>query len=535
MRQPSSIRFHLTIVFLFFFLLVIVLGMFSISRLNNFNRVSEDIADLWLPKTRLLGDLNNYTSDFRAVEGSNLLAADRSEIAATEEELEQLDRSIAQSERSYEQIRHDAVENALYEKFKERWNDYRGVVNRILTLSRTNHKAAATAMYLSGSHAAYNAASDALGQLTERTVAQAHEASGRIAATYRQAFWLVGLAMGLAGVMVAAALFYIRRSISAPLLHLADCMHRLAGNNTELDIQGTNRHDEIGEMARATVVFRNNAIELMHSQRRLMEQTSMLEEKLAQEQRLALLQRNFVSMASHEFRTPLSIIDGHAQRLVKLKDRLGAQEIQERAGKVRAAVLRLTHLIENLLNSSRVIDGGLSFHTEEIDLSKLLREVCQLHREVAPGLQIDERFGDLPVQIVGDQKLLFQMFSNLLSNAVKYSSAGCVIEIGAEWDGESVVVSVRDHGIGIPVKDIDQVFERYYRGSNVSGIVGTGVGLYLAKMVVEAHGGKIAVESREGEGSKFTVRLAVRPHLQGAGGSVGTQKGADPLVADASG
>jgi signal transduction histidine kinase len=161
--------------------------------------------------------------------------------------------------------------------------------------------------------------------------------------------------------------------------------------------------------------------------------------------------------------------------------------------------------------------------------------VCQLHREVAPGLQIDERFGDLPVQIVGDQKLLFQMFSNLLSNAVKYSSAGCVIEIGAEWDGESVVVSVRDHGIGIPVKDIDQVFERYYRGSNVSGIVGTGVGLYLAKMVVEAHGGKIAVESREGEGSKFTVRLAVRPHLQGAGGSVGTQKGADPLVADASG
>ncbi len=536
MQQPSSIRFHLTSVFLFFFLLVIVLGLFSISRLNSFNRVSEDIADLWLPKTRALGDLNNYTSDFRAVEGSNLLAADDSETTATERELEQLDRSIAQSERSYEQIRHDVLENALYEKFKERWNDYRRVVNQILTLTRTGHKAEATAMYLTTSHAAYNAASDALGQLTERTVAQAHAASGRIAATYRQAFWLVGLAMGLAGVMVAGVLFYIRRSISAPLLHLADCMHRLAGNNTAIEIEGINRRDEIGEMARATVVFRNNAIELMHSQRRLMEQTAMLEEKLAQEQRLALLQRNFVSMASHEFRTPLSIIDGHAQRLVKLKDRLGAEEIQERAGKVRAAVLRLTHLIENLLNSSRVIDGGLSFHTEGIDLSKLLREVCQLHREVAPGLQIDELFGDLPLQIVGDQRLLFQMFSNLLSNAVKYSSAGSVIEVGAEQDGGAVLVAVRDHGIGIPAKDIGQVFERYYRGSNVSGIVGTGVGLYLAKMVVEAHGGEIVVDSQEGEGSKFTVRLPVRPDLQSEGPlkqPPAPQKGEQTPVADA--
>jgi two-component system OmpR family sensor kinase len=510
MRQPSSIRFHLTIVFLFFFLLVIVLGLFSISRLSSFNRVSEDIADLWLPKTRVLGDLNNYTSDFRAVEGSNLLASDSAEVTATEKELEQLDRAIAQSERAYEQIRHDEVEKTFYENFKERWNDYRRVVNQILSLSRTGHKSEAIAMYLSSSHAAYNAASDALGQLTERTVAQAHEASGRIAAAYRQAFWLVGIAMALAGVMVAGVLLYIRRSISAPLLHLADCMHRLAGNDTAIEIQGTNRHDEIGEMARAAVVFRNNAIELMHSQHRLMEQTEMLEEKLAQEQRLALLQRNFVSMASHEFRTPLSIIDGHAQRLIKLKDRLASDEINERAGKVRSAVMRLTHLIENLLNSSRVIDGGLSFHAEEIELTKLLREACQLHREVAPGLQIDERFGKAPLSIVGDQKLLFQMFSNLLSNAVKYSSTGHRIEVGAEQDDGAVLVTVRDHGIGIPAKDLGQVFERYYRGSNVSGIVGTGVGLYLAKMVVDAHGGQIAVESHEGEGSKFTVRLPVQ-------------------------
>ncbi len=92
-------------------------------------------------------------------------------------------------------------------------------------------------------------------------------------------------------------------------------MRRLAANDTDIDIPETERHDEIGEMAQATVVFRNNAIELMRSQRTLARQAAMLEEQLAQEQRLALLQRNFVSMASHEFRTPLTIIDGHARRL----------------------------------------------------------------------------------------------------------------------------------------------------------------------------------------------------------------------------
>jgi len=511
MRQPRSIRFHLAIVFLVFFLLVIVLGLFSISRLSNFNKVSENIAELWLPNTRVLGDLNNFTSDFRAVEGSNLLAVIPSEIAATEKEMEQLDRSIAQAERNYEQIRHDAAEMALYAIFKERWNEYRRIVNQMLTLSRANRKDDAIEMYLTATRSAYNAASDALGQLTASTVTRAHEASGRVAATYRQALWLVGIAMALAGVMVAAALFYISRSISAPLLHLADCMHRLAGNDTEIDIRGTRRRDEIGEMARAAVVFRTNAIELMRSQQRLIRQAAMLEEKLAQEQRLALLQRNFVSMASHEFRTPLSIIDGHAQRLIRHKDRLAPTEIEERAGKLRAAVLRLTHLIDNLLDSSRLIDSGsqLHSHPEEIELAALLHEICQLHREIAPGRRIEEQFAG-PLPMAGDPKLLFQAFSNLVSNAIKYSASSSAVEVSAGQDASMIIVTVKDNGIGIPASDMQQLFERYYRGSNVSGIVGTGVGLYLVRMVIEAHGGEVSVESVEGRGSRFSVRLPVR-------------------------
>jgi signal transduction histidine kinase len=218
-------------------------------------------------------------------------------------------------------------------------------------------------------------------------------------------------------------------------------------------------------------------------------------------------------MASHEFRTPLTIIDGHAQRLIKLKDRAATDEINERASKVRGAVLRITHLIDNLLSTSRLFDGGggLYFRSEEIDLASLLHEVTQLHREIAPGSQIKEKWGTAPLQMIGDPKLLFQVFSNLLSNAIKYSPNGGLIEISAEIHSEHVAVAIEDHGIGIPAKDLDQLFERYHRGSNVSGIVGTGVGLYIVKMVVDLHGGSVAVDSQEGQGSRFTLRLPLKP------------------------
>jgi signal transduction histidine kinase len=514
MRQPHSIRFHLTAVFLGFFLLVVVLGLFSIWRLSNFNRLSADVADVWLPNTRVLGDLNNFTSDFRAIEGSNLLSSKPAEIAATEKQMEDLDRSIAEAERGFERIRHDAAEDGLYGRFKEHWNDYRKIVNQILVLSRTNHKAeaVAVAMYAGASRDAYDAASDTLGQLTDQAVANAAAASERLGAAYRQAFWLILLGMVIAGVMVVATLVHISRSISAPLLHLAERMRALAANNTDIDIPETERRDEIGEMAQATVVFRNNAIELMRSQRMLARQAAMLEEQLAKEQRLALAQRNFISMASHEFRTPLTVIDGHARRLMKVKDSVTPADVDERAGKIRAAVLRLTHLIDNLLNSARLIDGGadLYFHPEQMDLAMLLREVCQLHREMVPGAQIAERFDAVPMPMVGDARVLFQAFSNLLSNAVKYSPGGGTIEVEAEIVADEAVVAVADRGIGIPVGDLNRLFERYHRGSNVSGIVGTGVGLYLVKMAVNLHGGGIEVKSKEGNGTRFIVRLPLK-------------------------
>jgi two-component system OmpR family sensor kinase len=144
-------------------------------------------------------------------------------------------------------------------------------------------------------------------------------------------------------------------------------------------------------------------------------------------------------------------------------------------------------------------------------MTTLLHEVCELHREMVPGAHIAERIAMAPMRMVGDPKLLFQVFSNLLSNAIKYSPDGGVIAIDAALANDEVVVAIADRGIGVPAADLDRLFERYHRGSNVSGIVGTGVGLYLVKMVVDMHGGAVAVESKEGDGSRFTIRLPRKP------------------------
>jgi two-component system, OmpR family, sensor kinase len=511
-QPPRSISLHLSAVCAFFFAVVIVLGLFSISRLGEFNKVSAGIADLWLPKTRAIGDLNNFTSDFPAWEGRDVLSVNDSEMAGLRKEMDDLDQSIAQAQRRYELLPHDAVEEKLYARFKEQWSRYRGAVDEVLALSHANRKAEANVLFMSMSRSAYDAASDTLGQLTARNVENARTASARVADAHRQAVWLIGIAIVVSGVIVGATVVYVRRWISDPILRLANAMHRLVDHEVDIDIQGTDRRDEIGEMARAAVVFRDNAVELMVTQRGLAQQASMLEEKLAAERHLTQLQRNFVSMASHEFRTPLTIIDAHAQRLLKLNKQRADEEIAERAGKVRGAVQRMTHLMENLLNTSRLVDSGaeLYFHPVDLDLATLLREVCQLHREISPKAQILQRLGTQPLMMTGDPKLLFQVFSNILANAIKYSPNGGLIKFDAIVEADHLVVSIEDRGMGIPERDLEHLFERYFRASNVSSMVGTGVGLYLVKMVVALHQGDVTVESREGKGSNFTVRLPAR-------------------------
>ncbi|QUD85973.1 sensor histidine kinase [Phenylobacterium montanum] len=510
-----SIRTGLSAVFLLFLVLVAILGAFSVSELRDVNRVSAEIRDRWLQSTRALGDLNNYTSDARAAEASRLLAHSDPQKAEMDREIVEIDRQVARAERSYLQVAHDAEERALYARFIGNWNAYHAVSGQVLSAAREGRQAEADALYASGSLKAYAAASDALGVLTDRTVVRAREASKQATVAYRTARALIAAAIVLAALGLAGGVYYTTRAISRPLLDLTARMRSLAANETRIDIPYTRRRDEVGEMARAVVVFRANAIELARSQQALIQQASLLEERLEAERRLTGMQRNFVSMASHEFRTPLTIIDGHAQRLASLKGRLSPDDVAERAGRIRKAVLRLRHAIEQLLESTRLSDGDakLYYHPVAFDPAALLREVCQVHRDIAPEVRIVERYGELPADFVGDPKLLYQVISNLVSNAVKYSPDAAVIDLDAQVRDHVLEIIVQDHGIGIPPADLPQVFDRYHRGGNVGGVVGAGVGLYLVKMVVDLHAGQVAVASRLGEGTRVTVSLPLTAAL----------------------
>jgi len=490
---------------------VVALGLLSIKRIKDFNMLSADINDNILQNTRILAIIDNDTSDYHLAESSHILSSDTAEIIEREKKLNKLETTILHAQSRYNKIQHSAIEAEIYAQYSARWDEYRSIVSHVLELSRTNHKSEASILYFNASQSAFNAATKAIDSLISINASNAQEANNSVSSTYRESFMLIGAALLITVLMIAIVFQYIRHSVLIPMLDLSENMCTLAGNNTDIGIKNTERRDEVGEMARSVVVFRNNSIDLMLSQQKLTLQAAMLENMLEDERRLTALQRNFVSMASHEFRTPLTIIDGHAQRMIKMKNRLEPDDIVQRAGKIRGAVLQMTNLIKNLLNSSHLLDGDaeIDFHQDKIDLAILLRDVCHFQQEIVPETEILEEFDSQPLMIIGNSKLLFLVFSNILSNAIKYSPSGGPIKISAGNEYGRIVICVQDQGIGIPVKDLDRLFERYYRGSNVSSISGTGVGLYLVKIMVEQHGGDIAVESREGEGTRIIVHLPI--------------------------
>jgi signal transduction histidine kinase len=519
--RRRSIRLLLSVASLLFLIQVIALGAFNIQRLSDVNGVSEEIRSRWLEDTRLLGDLNNYMSDYRAGEGTYLLSHTSLEISASEKEITQLDSRVTKAQRGYEVLTHDANELRLYGQFASEWAAYKVSARQVLSLAQSGDPAAAIAMYMTVSRHAFDMASDTLGSLTDETVAKARQVSLRADSTYRRDQRLIIAAMVVAACLVAATILYITRSVSGPLLALARGMHALAAEDLKVHIPFTQRDDEIGAMARSVSVFRDNAIALGRSQRRLVEQAAALEDTLENERLLTSRQRNFVTMTSHEFRTPLTVIDAQAQRLIKLKDQVEPAELSARAERIRGAVRRLTVTMDSLLNASRLFDGEIAYHPVEFAPAELLRDVCQLHRDTTRSADIHEEFSALPAIVTGDPKLLFAAIGNLLSNALKYSLPGSPIQVSARGEGsEHWLVSVRDHGIGIAERDRGHLFERFFRGTNVARVAGNGVGLHLVSMVLALHGGTIEVVSREGEGSTFKMLLPLRVPASEAGSGV---------------
>ncbi|MBL8697028.1 MAG: PAS domain S-box protein [Alphaproteobacteria bacterium] len=249
-----------------------------------------------------------------------------------------------------------------------------------------------------------------------------------------------------------------------------------------------------------------------------MRQQDELTRALVAEREMNQQQRRFIAVASHEFRTPLAVIDSAAQRIRARVERYADGETAKRLDRIRASVARMTDIIESTLSTARLDEGRIALQPRHFDLAALIREVCERQRSVSADFAIH---CDLPAAaaIEGDPRLLDQVFTNLLSNAVKYSGRSRRIEIAVKVNAEQVTTTIRDFGLGISPEDRPQLFQRFYRAATAQGIAGTGIGLYLVKELVRLHGGTIEVTSELGRGSVFTITLPLRQG--GADGAMG--------------
>jgi PAS domain S-box-containing protein len=221
------------------------------------------------------------------------------------------------------------------------------------------------------------------------------------------------------------------------------------------------------------------------------------------------IKSTFVSVVSHELKTPVALIQGYAETLLRKDARWDPQTRQESLEVILEESDRLHHLIDDLLDASRLEAGKLPLEMEPVRLDALATRVADRFRTQTSIHDITVRFADDFPVVEGDPTRLEQVLSNLLSNALKYSPEGGGIQISGRSTGDEAAVAIADQGVGIPFDEQPHIFESFFRGSreHQQQTAGAGLGLYLAKAIVEAHGGRIWVESSPGEGAAFSFAI----------------------------
>ena len=226
----------------------------------------------------------------------------------------------------------------------------------------------------------------------------------------------------------------------------------------------------------------------------------------------ARMRDQFLSAAAHDLKTPLAGIKGIAQLSRRTAARAGtpqAESLAQNLVSIDRAATRMTALINEMLDVTRLQMGRpIDLDLRRVDLVKLARDAVAEHQQTARRHEI--LFETTTSEVIGrwDEARLQRVLDNLIGNAIKYSPRGGSVCVAVNADSGIAFLSVRDQGIGIPAADLPRVFERFHRAANAVGTVsGTGIGLASARAIVESHGGIITVESEEGHGSTFAVRL----------------------------
>lgn len=227
---------------------------------------------------------------------------------------------------------------------------------------------------------------------------------------------------------------------------------------------------------------------------------------LESEKELNQLKSRFISMASHEFRTPLSTIQLSASLIDKYAESAGIVEISKHVGKIKGSITGLTAILNNFLQIEKLESGKVEANYSEFDLAELSNEVTEEMQTLAKSNQKINYFNLTEQTTVNlDKNLIKNCIINLLTNAIKYSGEGSLIEFKTEINPKSCIISVKDNGIGIPEEDQKYLFGAFFRAHNTSNILGTGLGLNIVARHVELMHGEIAFESNTETGTLFTL------------------------------
>ena len=237
-----------------------------------------------------------------------------------------------------------------------------------------------------------------------------------------------------------------------------------------------------------------------------------LRQELSQEIELRAMRNRFISMVSHEFRTPLTAIGTSTELLVRYYDRIEGPQREKHFSRIFQYVRQLTSLLDDMLNVLRSETVGPEFHFSDVEVVALCEEICEelSHYDNNPHRVIFSH--DMPELTARlDERLLRQALGNLIINAIKYSPDADAVYVQLDQSGDQLDIEVRDEGIGIPESALPELFNVFYRATNTGSIPGTGLGLTIARQAVELHHGQISIESKLLEGTCVRMRLPLQP------------------------
>ena len=248
---------------------------------------------------------------------------------------------------------------------------------------------------------------------------------------------------------------------------------------------------------------------LREALQRLEESQQELSEALLKEKQLNEIKSRFVSMASHEFRTPLSTVLSSASLIGKYTRTEEQDKRTRHIDKIKASVNQLNDTLEDFLSLGKLEEGKVQSHTSDFDLNEFMADVIdEMKGLLKKGQHIDLSYKGNS-QICSDKKILKNIIVNLITNAIKFSEENGAIEVITDVNDSVATISVRDQGIGIAKEDLEHLFSSFFRGANAINIQGTGLGLHIVKRFIDLMSGKVEIESRLGSGTIVTITIPV--------------------------